>query len=77
MNISHTAIQATERAAPTCGKCGRRVDRFDERHDTFTGKVIFVAYCHGETERVEFNDYELLRSPDFSIAFRQTPRLSP
>lgn len=41
-------------ARPTCATCDKPVESFTEEHltGTLTGRVAFVARCHGETERV-------------------------
>ena len=64
-------------ARPMCGRCGRLVDTLTERVDDFLGTVVFVAYCHGETERVALN----LRGiggidPGYGVAFSQAKELA-
>lgn len=44
----------------TCAVCGTPIV-LTEEHDVFLGRVRFVARCHGETERVDMDEYELDR----------------
>jgi hypothetical protein len=62
-------------AVPMCAVCHRPVDRLVETQETFLEKVVFVAHCHGQSERVEFNMREARDlDPSKGIAFARSPR---
>jgi len=63
------------RSVPMCGRCGKRCDRLTEWYDEFCRRLVFVAHCHGERERVDlgvelFDAIPDLRL-DFTVAFQQ------
>jgi len=45
-------------AAPLCAVCGVPVERFEEQEDAFMQRKVFIARCHGETERVVLSEAE-------------------
>ena len=55
-------------ARPTCAVCHKPVETFEEVEDTFIDRVVFVARCHGQTERVVLQSGEASRV-DFGLAF--------
>jgi len=66
-----------QRGAPRCAVCRKTVDVFEETHDAFMGRVVFVAKCHGESERVVLTEAET-RGLTFGEAFTTAARrLSP
>jgi hypothetical protein len=67
---------------PMCAACGKRCDSVTETYDEFMARVVFIAECHGERERVTIDKYELeaLERVDVSMgqAFTSsTKRLAP
>lgn len=62
-----------------CGVCGRLVDRVTGEEDAFMDRMVFVASCHGERERIDVSFDELNAAPTFElrgIAFAtKVPRL--
>lgn len=60
-------------ARPICDRCNKPVERMTEEHDDFCDRMIFVAECHGERERVEVTADELAyhESIQFGRAFIQ------
>jgi hypothetical protein len=50
-----------------CGKCGKRCERLTEYYDQFMNRVVFVAHCHGERERVVL-EVELFDCRSFDIS---------
>ncbi len=44
---------------PLCGRCGKPCDRLTEEYDPFMARVVFMAHCHGERERVVLTEEEV------------------
>jgi hypothetical protein len=73
-------ISTGRRVRPRCARCGRFVDRFEERQDDHLRKLILTAYCHGEVERVDLPLEDLESGPskiELGLAFTETRRLGP
>lgn len=44
---------------PICDVCGRQVERLETWRDEMRMKLVWVVYCHGQSERVELSFSEL------------------
>ena len=64
---------------PTCARCHKLVDSFEEQPDAFMDRVTFVARCHGQTERIMFLHPNLcgLSIQGFGLAFVPAKELTP
>ena len=63
---------------PRCGRCLREVERLVEYYDEFCQRLVFVAVCHGERERVDIHVDELESGTinlSAGVAFRAPPQL--
>jgi hypothetical protein len=60
----------TLQARPRCALCDKPVEEFTEEEGFLDRMVVFVARCHGETERVKIG-IEVLHNGgiDFGLAF--------
>jgi hypothetical protein len=47
------------RNRPSCARCNSPVEHFEEVFDDFLCRVVFVARCHGDVERVVLSRVEL------------------
>jgi hypothetical protein len=66
------ASQPIRRARPTCALCNKPVEEFYEAHDPFLARVVFVARCHGESQRIALDEQEIDESRgklDLGLAF--------
>jgi hypothetical protein len=58
---------------PTCDRCNKPVERFVEEYDPILRRVVYVARCHGESERVIVAESEIVAAdrwaPEFGRAF--------
>lgn len=67
-------------ARPICDRCNKPVEQFVEAFDDFAQRVIYVARCHGESERVDIDvkTIEAARKwdPQFGRAFLRLKELT-
>lgn len=49
-------------ARPTCDVCDKPVEQMVEVYDDFCRRLVLVARCHGESERVDIEEV-ILREP--------------
>jgi hypothetical protein len=45
---------------PICGVCDKPVERFEQVEDFRTYTLIFLAYCHGQVERMNIDKDDLI-----------------
>jgi hypothetical protein len=46
---------------PICAQCNKPVDRFEYEHCFFSQTEMFYAECHGESERGDIKEYDLMK----------------
>lgn len=66
---------------PICARCNKPVDDLIEAEDHFMERLVFIACCHGERERVVIPWSDLASSVNtrlqFGRAFVDPPQLGP
>lgn len=54
---------------PMCARCNKPVDRLIEVEDETFNRLIFIAACHGDRERIIITHDELLAMGGGSLQF--------
>ena len=65
---------------PVCDVCDKPVAQFFETYDSFARRVVYVARCHGDSERIDVTEAELeamrgIGSMSFGRAFVGAKRI--